>query len=270
MPVILLVFILSCTAFCGANVAPGKPGVKGRGGTGTNSLQTLPCTGTCDLQLVADDWSGSGAWSSRVGGWSATLTGSLTKASSKFAGRSEISGFSSGNYFSLAANAAHTIQTNEATTYEFLVKTPAVFTAAGNVVGYNNGATLPIMSLGWLTSAGGNYENTIYNNVGGAHITTISSNSLNRTSEYYLLTVTIDLTAPRLEQYVNGTPTHNATTVFGTLASSPASALGIGIRAVSLNNIWGGAIVEIVRHKSVLSSAQILSRSTNFNKLKGY
>lgn len=263
MPVIAAILLIANTTCSGmqGRVARSSRNAK---------LENIPCSGTCDLQLVADDWSGSGSWSSRVGGWTATVTGSPTKVATKFASRSAISGFSSGNYFTLAANAAHTIQATEATTYEFLVRLPAVFTAAGNVVGYNNGATLPIASLGWLTSAGGNYENVIYNNIGGTLINTISSNTLSRAGEYYLLTVTIDMVAPRVEQYVNGVSTHSSTLVTGTIASTPSSTMGIGIRAVSLNNVWGGEIMEIVRHKQVFNAATVLSRASNFNVLRGY
>src|SRR5271169_439788 len=92
----------------------------------THGLGVLLSLSSTDLHFVADDWSGSGTWTSRDSNhWAATAVGSslVKQASSQFAKRSEVAGFATnGNYFSLGSNSAHGLTAGAGVTFEFIIK----------------------------------------------------------------------------------------------------------------------------------------------------
>ena len=234
-------------------------------------LNPLTDAGTADLHLVADDYT-SGNWASRFGGYTAVLTGSVTKQISGLPGRYELTGFTAANAFKIAANAAHTLQAADTITYEFIVKTPVTFTAITAVAGYVDTTAVNICNLAYLTNSGGNGEFAQYNTVGGTYLGgTVAA--WNVADKYNLVTVVWDVAAPRREVYVNGTSVGLANTVSGTLSPQNTD-LGIGARwsaaAAAFQNAWDGKIVEIMRHRSAFNGATVTARATQFNALKGY
>lgn len=235
-------------------------------------LNPLTDAGTADLHLVADDYT-SGNWASRFGGYTAVLTGSVTKQISGLPGRYELTGFTTANAFKIAANAAHTLQAADTITYEFIVKTPVTFTASTAVSGYVDTTAVNIYNLAYLTNAGGNGEFAQYNTVGGVYLGGTVATSWNVADKYNLVTVVWDVAAPRREVYVNGTSVGLANTVSGTLSPQNTD-LGIGARwsaaASAFQNAWDGKIVEIMRHRSAFNGATVTARAAQFNALKGY
>lgn len=232
------------------------------------TLTVLPELGTTDLHLVADDYT-SGNWASRVGGFTATLSGTVTKqATSRFSGRYELTGFSANNAFSLAADAAHTYNTT-ALTYEIIVKLSLAgsaycavgFTAAtqGHMIRPNNVVTATNVC-------------TVTNSAGGTYQGVSSSTLSTQTTKYSMITVVLDPVTPIARYGINGNATsQTSATVTGSLNTTPHG-LGIGAlwNGATFSSPWSSTIVEIIRHREALSTSTITSRAAQFNALKGY
>lgn len=266
----------------GSNVAPflnptgflytQQPQPRGAGSPTTgvaSTLLVLPELGSTDLHLVADDYT-SGDWVSRVGGFTATLSGTVTKqSSSQFTGRSELTGFSTSNAFSLATNAAHTYTSSQALTYEIVAKntfagasyTALGFTAAtqGHYIQPNNVVSLTNVAR-VINNAAGNYQ-------------LVSAGAVNpQSAKYTMITVVFDPVTPIIRYAVNGNSTaQTSATVTGTLDTT---AHGLGIGALWNGSVftspWNGPIVEIIRHRVALTTTEITQRVALFNNLKGY
>lgn len=234
-------------------------------------LEVLPELGTADLHLVVDDWAGTGNWASRVGGFTATLTGALTKqTTSRWKSRSEIIGFSTSNAFSLAADAAHTYDGVTPLTYEMVVRWSDSntrllgFTSAtqGHVISATHPASISL-SASITNNAGGNYQNA-----SGTPSGTVQTNS----ARFMLLTVVFDPVTPIIRYCANGVSVlSNSGAVSGTLNTTPH---GLGIGALWNGTVftlpWGTSIVEILRHREAFSTTTILARAAPFNLVRGY
>lgn len=255
---------------------PGHAGHAGRScKPPSTGLQPLPDLGTTDLHLVADDWSGTGNWASRVGGFTATVTGTPAKGlTSQFVGRSEITGFTSANYFKMAANAAHTIQLADTITYEVIVKTPATWTASATPFGYFSVGATQILNAAYLNNSSGDGESAIYDSVATArYLGSTFVAGYNVAAKYNLVTLVINVAAPRWEFYINGSTIFTDTTTAGILLPTDTP-FGIGGRwnqnSVVMQQPWEGSIVEVVRHREALDDATVASRAAAFNAAKGY
>jgi len=237
-----------------------------------SGLAVLTNLGSADLHLVADDYT-SGNWASRLGGYTAVLTGSVTKQISGLPGRYELTGFTTANAFKIAANAAHTLQAADTITYEVIVKTPSSFTVLGTVMGYVDTTAINIFNGAYLMSAGGNGECAQYNTVGAFYLGNVIGAMWNMSGKYNLVTIVWDVAAPRREVYVNGTSVGLVNTVSGTLSPQNTD-LGIGARwsaaAAAFQNAWDGKIVEIMRHRIAMDASTVAARCAAFNAVKGY
>jgi len=263
--------LLLLTCMMGARLA----GRAGHGGgarsaeqitTACTGLCELDCTGStsCDLHLVADDWS-SGTWADRSGNYNAALTGSLTKtASSVFTGRSEISGFSAANYFSLSANTAHNFSGSVALTYEFITRYNNTTGPGGDLVGQYVSPYAGGYEIGPVTE----FLAVAYNNAGSDYLFPIGATTLTD-ERYYLLTAVFDGTSGQSSVWVNGSLDGTDNTTNGSLAGPTLQPFVIGSAFGSVYPTTG-AIVEVVRHRTALSGATIAARAAQFNALKGY
>lgn len=262
---------------CAPGKSVGSPGQAGKcGGAAPGALAPLPDLGTTDLHLVADDWSGSGNWASRVGGFTANVTGSPSKiVSVQFPGRYEIGGITIANAFRLPANAAHTIQATGAVTYEWIVKSPTAYTASKTAAGYSSVGATQIFNAAYLTTAGGNMETAVYNSAVAIYLGGVVASAWQMSGKHNLFTLVVDTTTPRYEAYINGVSILTDTTVTGTLSPTDTD-FGIGARwsagAAAFQNPWdeGGTILEVVRHREALDDSTVATRAAAFNAAKGY
>lgn len=236
----------------------------------------MPALGTTDLHLVADDWSGSGNWASRVGGFTATVTGAPTRAATtQFPGRYEIGGFTDTAAFRLPANAAHTVQNSDTVTYEWIIKTPTAVTAAKAIGGYIAAGGAQYFNIGYINSVAGNIESAVYNSAVAIYLGGSFASVWQMTSKYNLFTLVIDTVSPRYEGYINGTSVFTDTTTTGTMTPTNSD-FGIGARWSTPGSAFqsamteGCTIMEVVRHREALSDATVAARAVAFNALKGY
>lgn len=264
-----------CPVMCAPGKPVGKPGQSGPVNGGFKSLAPLESRGSTDLHLVADDYT-SGNWASRFGGYTATLTGAVTKQlTGQFPGRAELTGFTVSNAFKIAAAAAHTVQTNDTITYEWIVKTPTAFTASKAIGGYLSAGTTQIFNIGFYNSGTGNLESAVYNTAVAIYLGSTAGAAWNPTGKYNLFTLVMDIAAPRYEVYINGTSVFEDTSTTGTLSPTNTD-FGIGARwsvaASAFQSPWdeGGTIVEVMRHREALADATVSARAAAFNAAKGY
>lgn len=230
----------------------------------SHGLSVLPEIASTDLHFVADDYSGSGNWTSRdSNAWTATVHGSLTRqATSQFVGRKELTGFSALNYFTLASNSAHSangdltyelvllIPTPPAN-YQFIVSSGTIYTDPGAVQIYHNINTSQKL-CGVTNSTGASNPN--------------SAIGAGNTTKYVLLTFTNTQGTNKMIGYENGSATGNTATL-GTYASN---SLILSIGTLAGLYPFQGSIVEIVRHQSALDATTVAARAAQFNALKGY
>lgn len=274
MPMISAIFAAILAVSGSACV--GKAGHGCRGGSPAAGLAVLPDVASTDLHLVADDWSGSGNWASRVGGYTATVTGSPAKSLAvQFPGRYEIGSLTTSAAFYLAANAAHTVQTNDTITYEWIVKTPTAVTTTKAVGGYVSVGATQIFNIGYVNSLAGNLESAVYNSAGSIYLGNTAAAAWQMTSRYNFYTVVMDIAAPRYEVYINGASVFEDTTTSGTLSPTNTN-FGIGARYHGPSGTFqnaldeGGTILEVVRHREAFSDSTVAARAAQFNTLKGY
>lgn len=218
----------------------------------------LPELGTTDLHLVAEDWTPGTNWVSRVGGFTATLAGSLSKQEEGGIERAGVVGFGSGNYFELPANSPHEFSTSSRLTYEFLIRQGA---AGGNLLGryaspFGGGYDLSAFSSGVVAGVYGDDGLSFYAVTVGA--TALASGS------YYLITVVLDGAGDVFETYVNGTVDSSDPGGGSTVTNTSPVAFFIG-NSNGNDQPFDGAIVEVLRHRSALNSTVIRSRWDAFN-----
>lgn len=282
-----MILALAAALLISGGAQKGTPGHNGRGSV-SNGLTPLGCDAstTCDLNLVADDYSGSGGWTSRdANRWTATLHGALSvTASAQFGGRNGITGWSTSNYFSLAANSAHTIHSTDKFTYEIVMLNIASpggggargtflggLTTTPNEAGYNFRHWPGGSDEYYITMASAdNYY------LGGAAAAGQPISTLNRG---YLITITMDPGTPLFSVFVNGAKyTGGAFPDSSTSGSlTPVDCVfGIGLDLRDTSNTQGFALgsassyAQLVRHRSILSDSTIAARAAQFNSLKGY
>jgi hypothetical protein len=259
MPMMMLALLIAGS--CGSGQMVNCGGLRG--------LPVLECAAatSCDLQFVADDWSGSGNWSARSGGWTATLTGSLTKTSSAvFPERSQISGFSNLNYFSTATDAAHRTLTTDELTYEFLIQLDSTTLATPeNVVTVSNTGAAPTTYFRWTVAKRMTTELYLDATI------TQASTEVPSAGRYYLVTMTINPNGAgnTLEAYMNGVLQGSGTTTTTNSLLVPQY-LRFGENIGGSNPFASGKILEIVRHRTKLDGATIAARAARFNAMKGY
>lgn len=265
MPLILVALAIAASHI-------GHPGSRGAGshsgGAQGVTLQPLPCDSStgCDLQFVADDWTG-GAWVSRDSNhWSAALNGTLTKQlSNRLLNRAEIVGWSISNFFLTAGSTAHSFKSATSVSYEVIV---SGYTGGSNgfVVGGTEASNLGTIRLGFNSVAFAICDG--YNTTAVFPITTNYTTNL-VSSNYALITYVADNTQAKAFVYVNGVSA-GSTAYTGSPSASPGSSV-LSIGEINGGSPFtGGTIVEIVRHQSALSPTLVSSRAAQFNSLRGY
>lgn len=236
-------------------------------------LDALPCVSAsgCTAQLVADDWDGSGAtWTARAGSDNGTKRGSPTLDwTPNFAGRKSLNTAPTGACMTITGDAitASTTRTYEvivddwgsSTTKQLLARTDGSFVSLANWI-YKSSETV--------------VESAIYTSgAGGVWLGTAGTTYTNSANKPIAWTVTMDLSAPRLTVYRNGTQIFQDTTSSGSFGTATNLAVGLGCRwnqsSAGTDN-FRGKILEFVRHGVELPSGDVASRLTQFNSLKGY
>lgn len=236
-------------------------------------LDPLPCVSAsgCTAQLVADDWDGSGAtWTARAGSDNGTKRGSPTLDwTPNFAGRKSLNTAPTGACMTITGDAitASTTRTYEvivddwgsSVTKQLLARTDESFVSLANWI-YKSSETV--------------VESAIYTSgAGGVWLGTAGTTYTNSANKPIAWTVTMDLSAPRLTVYRNGTQIFQDTTSSGSFGTATGLAVGLGCRwnqsSAGTDN-FRGKILEFVRHGVELPSGDVASRLTQFNSLKGY
>jgi hypothetical protein len=238
-------------------------------------LSPLSCSGTCDLNMSADDWSGSGNWASGAGGFTAAYNGTVTRAvSPTFHSRRYVTGWSSSNYFLLPADTAH--DPGNDMTYEFVLDnlpSTGLVTWYGNITNGNDGGQW------FFTQSSNRFELGIANLAAGYYLGGLTAAEARVPDKPILITVTIKYSAsPALSLFVNGTELTSGvfpdTSTSGTL-NTESCAIAIGGRWSCNGNSLGSPdssirVMQIVRHREILSGATISARAAQFARLKGY
>lgn len=273
--------LLTLALLLGGSPAQSRPGLSGRGSSSADG-PALSCDAStsCDLNFVADDYFGSGDWTSRdANRWTATLHGTLSvTASAQFGGRNGITGWGTSNYFSLAANSAHTIHGTDKFTYEivlFNLANPGSrgtflggLVSAPNWAGYNFRHWPAGGDEFYITMASAdNYY------LGGTTSATLAI------SRGYIITITMDPGSPAFSVFLNGVKFSGGafpdTTTSGSLTPVDATfGIGLDLRDTSSTSNMALAATtsysQLVRHRSILSDTTIANRTAAFNALKGY
>ncbi len=232
-------------------------------GSNGPALSVLPDIASTDAHWVADDWTGSGSWTSRLNAVAATVTGTPSKtATTQFSGRNEIV-TSSGNIFTIPSNAIFTLGLLSAMTWEFIVRLTSKASNQG-LLGYYPGVGQYFLELDEAVGQ----RIWVNNDVGGAFMTVAPFPSLTN-ERYYMLHYVMDRSSPFVGVYLNGTS-------IATSMSTSGTALTVANHSMSLGNVAGGAepykggIVEVLHHAEKMSDATILARCAPFNSLRGY
>jgi hypothetical protein len=254
----------------------GTPGHNGKGSANNGYLAPLPCDAStsCDLHFVADAWSGSGNWtSSDSNAWVAVKTGSPTKQASGFPGRSEITSFSTLNFFSAATSNSHSLVSGTSFTYEALIKFPAGDVTGSVAIVASSARFSSGSATASVYSAGGFRSGDTHARDGTGDYSSSQFGNFATLGRYYLFSWVYDVSAQKTFFYVNGTAQGSAFTWSRGAPAGPLSTtFDIGECAafpgLPFNN--GGATLEILRHRSALSSATVLARAALFNTLRGY
>ena len=213
------------------------------------AMSELPST---DLHLVAEDWTPGSSWVSRVGGFTATLSGALQKKSAPDIDRNEIYGFSTANHFTLPANAAHDFTDSLQATWEFLVRT----TATGGILwGWDpypaaGGYDIAQYALGALIGVINDAMDDFYR---------VNAGSIAFGADYALLTFVVDSANDDISIYVNGVLDQAVTGHTGTLTSSTSGDVFIG-NSNGNDQPYDGGIIEILRHRTALRPSQVAER----------
>lgn len=212
-------------------------------------MSELPST---DLHLVAEDWTPGSDWLSRIGGFTAQLHGSLSKQAEGGIEREGILGFSSSNYFSLAADTAHEFTPSVRFTYEFVIRGGA---AGGNLLGryaspFAGGYDLAAFSL----SAGLG----IYNDDGTDYYAVAVGGTPLDDDAYYLVTVLLDGAADQFKVYINGVEDASEVSS-GSLTNGSPGTFFLG-NSNGNDQPFDGSIVEVLRHRTALNDTQIRDR----------
>lgn len=236
-------------------------------------LSVMACNAAsgCTAQLVADDWDGSGAtWTARAGSDNGTKRGSPTlDYTPNFAGRKSLNTAPTGACMTITGDAitASTTRTYEiivddwgsSVTKQLLARTDGSFVNLANWI-YKSSETV--------------LESAIYTNgAGGVWFGTAGTVYTNSANKPVAWTVTMDLSAPRLTVYYNGSQIYQDTTTSGSFGTATNLAVGLGCRwnqSSAETDNFRGKILEFVRHGVELPSGVVSSRLTTFNALKGY
>ncbi len=250
-------------------------------GTGTivsDDLQLLPCSGTCDLHFVADDWSGTGNWTSRdSNAWVGSVIGAPTHiTATQFPARTAVSNWSNNSNFTITGAAAHTVQANDLLTYEFVFGN---YPTPGSDTMFFGALINNVTWSGLMFDAGPTFfEFNIPKSTANAfYLGADSAAAVLTYAKANLVTMTIDVAGEHVHLYENGTEVSD--TGFPISASSGVlvpqnTDIAIGGRrfggATDLAVPAATELLEIVRYREVLSAGAIATRATQFNALKGY
>lgn len=235
-------------------------------------LDVLPCVAAsgCE-QLVADDWDGSSStWTARVGSNNGTKRGSpVLDYTPNFAGRKSVLYSAAGACTTITGDA---IAATDKRTYEILVDDWG--SATGKYLFARTDGSFVNLANWFYKITAIAFEASIYTSgAGGIWLGTASTSYTNSDNKPVAITITMDLSVPRFTVYRNGTQIYQDLTSSGSFGTATGLAVGLGCRwnqsSVS-TEIFGGKVMEFLRHNTELSSGTVSSRLTQFNSLKGY
>ena len=209
--------------------------------------------GTTDLHLVAEDRTPGSNWVSRVGGFTATLNGSLTKQTEAGIARDGVTGFGTSNYFSLAANAAHEFTESSSLTYEFVIR----MGAAGGVLFGRYAA--PYAGSYDISAYSASAGLGIYNDDGSAFYAVAVGYTALVNNSYYLVTVVLDGVGDQFAVYINGTLDVSETSILPSITNGSPGPFFIG-NSYGNDQPFDGSIVEVVRHRAALNATEVRDR----------
>ncbi len=227
-------------------------------------LTPMPCAGTCNLHFVADDWSGSGNWTSRdSNAWVGVFGASMTKqSSSQFTGRYEIDQTAAtGSRFIVANNSSSVVAGSQ--TLELIIRGTAsadawIIETSDNYAA-SAGATMVLLDA---------VTGFVYARVMNAAATTLwtTNNSTNLHSKNAIVHLVTDTGASKGRLYVNGVQAGGDISFTGSVSGAQSYRFLMG---ASQGN-KGAYFLEATRYASALTTAQVAARSWQFNALKGY
>ncbi len=239
-----------------------------------SSLDLLTTDSSCDLQFNANNYSGSGNWSSTSGSWIGVVSGTPTKqAASQFPGQSEI--LTTGNtWFRLAASGAHSITGSTTMTYVFRMKTGLENGTGGFYCGYNGeGAASDWQVYNFFYDKDAASRIRVVDDSGD--YLTAESHDIQNQDKYVTIHVVINMPDTSLKVYVNGGLLVSDTSGSGIFLPPLVAPLGIlGVANISIggnvSTAEGQSIMEVARYRTIFTDNQIARQAAIFNALKGY
>lgn len=265
MPLIVLAAALLCGAIPWHNTQS-----RTQLAASASKLAPLACSG-CTVHLVADDWDGSSAtWPGRVGGVDATKRGTPTKgASAFFPGRFSIQISAAGACMTVPSD---NYAVGQVRSYEILVDDWGTGQTGKALASRHEGSFVQLSNLLYKNDNDA-FSSAVYvSGAGTVYIGTEATAYTDTEGKPIAWTITMDLSVPRLTVYRNGTQIYQDTTTSGSLTATAAQALGLGCRwnQSAASDIFGGKILEFMRHDTELSGATVAARLAVFNSMKGY
>jgi len=230
--------------------------------TWTVGLVLLTCSGTCDMHFVAEDWPGGAAnWVSRDANlWSVAPSGTLTKIASQFLNREQIDFAGSRGFSGTVGSTAHCLKDQD-TTFEWLLSstTPTGNTAVLEVLNDPTDPTGDLIITEYTNTDGGSpYFDKVF-------AKTMVGGDLMKSRPTEMFTLTFNATTEKFAFYRGGVV--GATNVSWSPPACVPNVLYLGFDPSDAEINTGLLLLEVVRHRSVLSDAEILARATPFNQL---
>lgn len=222
---------------------------------------SIPAMGelaSTDLHLVAEDWTPGSSWVSRVGGFTASLNGSLQKKSAPNIERNEIYGFTTNDHFTLAANPAHDVSDSLNATWEFLVRTTAT---GGILMGWD---PYPVAGGYDFAQYGAGALFGVVNDSLGDYYR-VNAGGISFGADYSLITFVLDNANDEMSIYVNGVLDQTVSGHTGTLTSSTAGNVFIG-NSNGNDQPYDGGIIEVLRHRVALKPGEVSARAALYGK----
>lgn len=235
-------------------------------------LDSLTTALNCDMQFDANNWSGSGNWSSTVGSWTGVVTSSPVKQSvGQFTGRSEIT---NAGWFRIAANGNHTITASTVMTYVLRMKTGAEDGSGGFYFGFDGETTnsdFQIYNFFYAEDAAARIRNPS----GATNYLAAEAHGVQNQNKYSTIHVVIDMPNTTLKVYVNGGLLISTNSTSGSFTPPATAPLGIlGVAKISaggdVSTASGQTVIEVARYRQVLTDVQVARQAATFNSLKGY
>lgn len=232
-----------------------------------------------DLQIVADDLTSGSNWSSRIGSFVAAHTGSPTVGvetpfypSGGWNGtgyRTSVADFTTSKYYKFPYNIAHALTATSTVTYEMVLQLGILANEETFFARYITAQTKYNFRVYAKNDGSSNYR--LYVEVDHA-TTNAVCNMLMPQMSFVMLTWTYDGASKVLKMYVNGiqvvTGSGNigSATGVGAVTNDASTDFFVGLSDTVVGKpLVKSKIIETMRHQTILSDADILSRFQKFS-----